>query len=222
MNSFDNIWEEIHSQREWGKYPSEDVIRFIARNYYDKNRNLIRILDLGCGQGANTWYIAREGFNTYAVDGSNSAVNKACRYLEQNDLSAQFIVCDVVHLPYEDNFFDTVVDGAVLYSNKSDNIKRILRESLRILKVGGKGFWTGLFKVGMSGYKTGIQLEPNTFKELTEGPLSGKGIVHFFYKEEIMKLWKEAGFNNIKIDFLERTDYGGKDITSYYIVEAKK
>lgn len=34
MKSFSEEWEKIHSTQEWGRYPSETVIRFIARNYY--------------------------------------------------------------------------------------------------------------------------------------------------------------------------------------------
>lgn len=75
--TFDNIWEEVHNGREWGKYPSEDIIRFIARNYYKKDRKNIKILDIGCGQGANTWYLANEKFNVYGFDGSESAIIKA-------------------------------------------------------------------------------------------------------------------------------------------------
>lgn len=44
--SFDNYWEQVHSRTEWGQYPTEHVIRFIARNYYNKNRKEIRILDI--------------------------------------------------------------------------------------------------------------------------------------------------------------------------------
>ncbi len=49
MKSFDETWEQIHSTQEWGKYPSEIVIRFIARNYYKGNRSETKILDFGCG-----------------------------------------------------------------------------------------------------------------------------------------------------------------------------
>lgn len=51
MKSFDNVWEEIHSTTEWGQYPSEHVIRFVARNYYKKDRANTKILDFGCGGG---------------------------------------------------------------------------------------------------------------------------------------------------------------------------
>ena len=75
--TFDKAWEKVHREREWGKYPSEDIIRFVARNYYRENRTEIKILDIGCGQGANTWYLAKEGFQTYGFYGSESAINKA-------------------------------------------------------------------------------------------------------------------------------------------------
>ncbi|ELB7666084.1 SAM-dependent methyltransferase, partial [Campylobacter upsaliensis] len=40
QGSNEQIWEEIFSKKEWGKYPSESVIRFIARNFYNaKDRN---------------------------------------------------------------------------------------------------------------------------------------------------------------------------------------
>lgn len=76
-SSIDPKWEEIHRNREWGKYPTEYVIRFVARNYYNfPIRQRVKILDYGCGGGSHTWYLAREGFDTYAFDGSQSAIQK--------------------------------------------------------------------------------------------------------------------------------------------------
>ena len=72
----DNIWNEIHETQAWGSYPSEHVIRFFARNYYSKERDKVKILDFGCGGGAHTWYLAREGFDVYAFDGAEAAVKK--------------------------------------------------------------------------------------------------------------------------------------------------
>ena len=51
MKSFSEEWEKTHSTQEWGRYPSETVIRFIARNYYKTEREKIKILDFGCGAG---------------------------------------------------------------------------------------------------------------------------------------------------------------------------
>ncbi len=82
MQAFSQEWEEIHKKQQWGTYPSEQVIRFVARNFYKKEREKVKFLDFGCGAGANTWYLAREGFDVYAFDGSESAINRARFFLE--------------------------------------------------------------------------------------------------------------------------------------------
>lgn len=218
--SFDNTWEEIHKSQEWGKYPSEDIIRFVARNYYNKERKNIKILDFGCGAGANTWYLAREGFDTYAFDGSASAVMKAKLYLAKENLEAHFEVADALDISYENNFFDCIIDSAVVYANTIKNITDMYKKIYDLLVPAGKLFATGLFTPNTAGYGTGILLEKNTFKDLTEGALAGRGTVHFFEKEEILELLDSIGFHNINIDETKRTDRG--KIVEYWIVSAEK
>lgn len=218
--SFDNTWEEIHKSQEWGKYPSEDIIRFVARNYYNKERKNIKILDFGCGAGANTWYLAREGFDTYAFDGSASAVMKAKSYLAKENLEAHFEVADALDISYENNFFDCIIDSAVVYANTIKNITDMYKKIYDLLVPAGKLFATGLFTPNTAGYGTGILLEKNTFKDLTEGALAGRGTVHFFEKEEILELLDSIGFHNINIDVTKRTDRG--KIVEYWIVSAEK
>lgn len=222
MKTFDDIWEDIHNEYTWGKYPSEEIIRFVARNYYNKDRKSTKILDVGCGTGAVTWYLAREKFNAYGFDGSKTAVENAKKRMKEENLNAVIFVSDAAEVPYEDEYFDAVIDSAVIYANTLSGIKTILRECYRLLKKDGKIFSTGLFQVGMTGYNTGEKIEENTFRELTEGSLAHRGTVHFFTKEEIIDLWTDAGFKNIKIDYLTRTDNGGEDEVSYYITQAQK
>lgn len=45
--------------------------------YAVEDRATIKVLEVGCGPGANIWYLAREGFSVYAVEGSASAIEKA-------------------------------------------------------------------------------------------------------------------------------------------------
>lgn len=222
MKTFDNMWEQIHSEVEWGKYPSEEVIRFVARNYYKKDKSTINLLDFGCGSGAVTWYISREGFNAYGFDGSETAVKKAKVRMEEEKTFAELLVADAGDLPYDDEFFDGVIDSAVIYANKIEEISDILKEIYRVLKTNGKIFSTGLFNLDTDGFGTGEDLGNNTYRELTQGCLAHRGTVHFFDLEEIKILWKNVGFKNIKIDRVKRTDNGGEDTVGYFIVEAEK
>lgn len=222
MKTFDEIWEQIHIEQEWGKYPSEEVIRFVARNFYKHDRAKTRILDAGCGTGAISWYLAREGYTVYAFDGSETAIVKAEKRIKDEGLCVKFCVLDAANTKFEDNYFDGIIDSAMIYANRVDNIKMILSECYRVLKPNGKFFSTGLFKTKMTGFGTGQELEKGTYREVTEGALAHRGTVHFFEYEELNELWNSAGFKNIKIDSLERTDNGGLNSVSYYMVSCEK
>ena len=76
--SWDPVWENVFRSQAWGKYPGEDLIRFVARNFYGvPDRSAIRLLEVGCGPGANLWFMAREGFTVYGIDGSQTAIDQA-------------------------------------------------------------------------------------------------------------------------------------------------
>ncbi|UWN33353.1 hypothetical protein AEI09_06520 [Campylobacter jejuni] len=82
------IWENIFSQKEWGKYPSENLIRFIAKNFYNvKDRSKINILELGLGTGANLWFCAKEGFSVSGIEWSKTGVERFKQRLENENLS---------------------------------------------------------------------------------------------------------------------------------------
>ena len=68
------IWNKIFTQKEWGRYPSENLIKFIAKNFYHLKRSEINILEIGCGPGANIWYLSREGFISHGIDISSVAI----------------------------------------------------------------------------------------------------------------------------------------------------
>lgn len=209
--AIDAVWEQIHSTREWGRYPTEAVIRFVARNYYQLDRKNVKILDFGCGQGAHTWYLAREGFDTYAFDGSESAVKRTREYLEKEDVQAEVKVMDGISLDYEDNFFDAVIDSACIGHTTMENIIEMYCGIHRVLKPGGQLFTT-FFSTRTSGYGEGKLIEPGTFCGIKDGPLGGEGVTHFWQEEELKHTLEIAGFSQVKI---EKMMYS----TNAYVVE---
>ena len=100
----------INSQR---KYPNEEICRFIGRNFShlsDNQKENIKILETGCGSGANLWMIAREGFDTYGIDFSAEAINLAQKTLENFNVKAHLFMQDMCDLEFSDDFFDVIVD----------------------------------------------------------------------------------------------------------------
>jgi ubiquinone/menaquinone biosynthesis C-methylase UbiE len=140
--AWDESWEAIFQENEWGKYPPEYVIRFVARNWYRvPDRKVVHLLDLGCGPGACTWYMAREGFSVSSIDGSSTAIKRLEQRLESEGLSAECRVGDFTKtLPWPDNSFDGAIDNASIYANVYEDWRRALKETKRVLKFGGRLF----------------------------------------------------------------------------------
>jgi len=74
----------------------------------------------------------------------------------------------------------------------------------------------------MTGFGKGEKIDSFTYRNIPNGPVANIGTVHFFDKNEINQLWKEAQFKDICIDSLERTDRGEKLKINYFITEAVK
>jgi len=107
-------------------------------------------------------------------------------------------------LPWEDQYFDVVVDIFALYANTLPVIYSTLAEIARVLKPDGV-FYTKLWGPNTTGYGSGHEIEPNTFDAITSGPGSGMGVIHFFDREEIDRLFG-ALFTPIAIDMISRSD----------------
>ncbi len=220
---WDKVWDDIFTSHEWGKYPCEQVVRFMARNYYDcVDRKDVKVLEIGSGTGVILWYLSREGFSVYGIDGSKVGVERSEEWLKNEDLEAEIKIGDAMNLPYEDNFFDCVIDNECLCSNTYKDTKIIIKEVVRVLKFEGK-FFSKTFMTGTTGSETGEKLvgEDNTFIEVKEGVFKYReGVKRFTSEKEIKDLY--GCFNIETIDYLARSNNNREDIMKEWIIICKK
>jgi len=115
------------------KYVYSDVVSLVNRYAGDKKR----VLEIGCGTGNNLIFFAENGFKTYGIDLDRDAISYAKKLLEGKNLKAELKIGDAKNLPYKNNSFDLILDRACLQHNKIEDIKIIIKQIERILKVGG-------------------------------------------------------------------------------------
>lgn len=216
----DPVWDRIFATQEWGKYPPEHVVRFVARNFYQAaDRAKVRLLDLGSGPGANSWFMAREGFEVAAIDGAPTAIKRLEARLASEGLKADARVGNFVRLPWPDDSFDGIVDNAALCCNPLADARKVITEVLRVLKPGGL-FCSANFTDRSWGYGVGRRAEAHGFNDITEGPLQGKGFALFLGRAEIDELYAE--FADVAVDRLAYTVERGAHQIELWIVVARK
>ena len=220
--NWDPAWEQVFRTRDWGRYPPEELIRFVARHFYSApDRGQIKILEIGCGTGANIWYLAREGFDAYGIDGSSTAIAKATRRLDEEGLKTHLQVGDIAALDdvFPTHRFDAVIDVGCLSCNGLGTVKSVLGQALAMLKPQGRLF-AMLIAAGSCGDGSGREVEPGTFIDIQEGPLSGIGRVHFFTLEEVQQLLQP--FSGVQIECSSRSLNDRQQWDKLWVVEGVK
>ena len=158
-----------------------------------KSKDVKDILDLGCGFGWNSVFLAREGFNIWAGDICKEYIDilrdKANKMNLKNINCKEF---DMKAIPYEDNSFDAVICTSALDHGTFREINMIIDEIHRVLKPNGI-LITDLLSVEDQSFGIGKMIEANTF---VGGRKGEEGIPHHYTDEneiiELFKLFKEV------------------------------
>lgn len=74
-----------------------------------------RVLDVGCGTGENSLYLASRGLSVLGIDAAPAAVERARSKAAERGLTAEFSVADAFDLGALGRHFDTVLDSAFLH-----------------------------------------------------------------------------------------------------------
>jgi SAM-dependent methyltransferase len=147
------------------------------------SNDVSRILDLGCGTGRHSIFLAKRGFKVFGFDQSDKAIMRAKELLEKEKLGANLKVWNMTDFPYpyEDEFFSAVISTKVIHHTTKENINKIACEISRITKDGGYLFLE---------VPTGEKLKNVwTYESVEKGTVvfcegDEKGILHHYFTEE--------------------------------------
>ena len=192
----------------------------MARNFFSvPERGSVRVLELGCGPGANLWFLSREGFDTHGIDGSATAIARAEGRLTAEGVTARLEVGDILSLEsvYRGLSFDAIVDIGCLQHNRMVYVEEILDQVSLLLVPNGRVFAMMIAR-GSYGDGTGTEVEPGTFTSVTEGPAQGVGLCHFFSLEEMEALFSR--FRDAHIECSARSLNGRRHWVKHWVVDA--
>ena len=95
----------------WGKQPSS-IARILFQRYPPQEDQTL--LDIGCGEGRDSVFFARNGYRVTGFDSSTEGVRKSIALAEEQRLSVVFFQADINECRLQD-FYDVVFASGALH-----------------------------------------------------------------------------------------------------------
>ena len=197
-----NPKKKTEQQAHWGGVFSRESA-FFGRNPSEfgqasldifQRKGVRSILELGCGQGRDTFLFAQSGIHVTALDYSEPAVAEITEKANSLGLSPRLrsLVHDVREpLPYHDESFDACFSHMLLCMELStDEIAYVLQEVHRVLVPGGLAVYSVRSTVDKH-FRSGTHLGEDIYE-------IGGFVIHFFSREKIKKLARGYDILNIE------------------------
>ena len=165
-----------------GKFEKSLLDKFINLIPTSKETT-IRVLDIGCGYGKDTFYLSlQRGITAVGLDYSAGMLAEAHKAFPEID----FVRMDMRSLLFPDNYFGGVWANGCIYHIPKKDIKPVLAEVRRVLKP--SGVFSFNFKLG-----SGERMEQNPKS------YGGKPRFYSYYEtEEMNGLISESGLMMIE------------------------
>jgi len=212
-------WERVYQEK--GDLKFRVLTKIVRASKVFKTRGYERILDLGCGTGKHSIYLARKGFHVHATDMSLTGIRIARQKAESLGLNnISFKQHDMRSIPFPDNFFDAVVCTWAIYHGTLAQIQKTISEIYRVLRSNGTVI-TDFLSVATESYGLGQEIEKETFIGAKE---SEEDVPHHYTtRQEIIRLFSEFRQPNVRLS----TKYyigekGEKHVSKRYNVRAIK
>ena len=100
-----------------------------------------RVLDAGCGEGRNLYYLLRQGRECFGIDRTPAAIDDIralAAAIAPNLPASNFVAGEIASMPWPDASMDAVICSAVLHFARDEaHFDRMVHEMWRVLRPGG-------------------------------------------------------------------------------------
>ena len=147
--SDDKVFRELRAAGKacWDEQadPQASFEKFVMRPFLDESvggmgRSPVGLsaLEIGCGSGPISCYLAARGFAVRGIDVSPTALEMARENAAERGICAQFDSADICHMPDQPDGYDLIVDGHCLhYFIFEEDRRSALSVIRRLLKPNG-------------------------------------------------------------------------------------
>ncbi len=207
-------WSKV-SEDYWNKVSDE----FLPVALRWKEMGKKTALDVGCGRGRHSLFLAELGFNVTAQDISPQGIEQLEKEAKKRKLDGKIktVVCDMLEMPFGKNSFDCVVGFHSIFHTDFAGLKKVISNMTAALKKGGRLYITLNSKDNPSFH------DPNNtvVDDYTIIRNSGieQGVPHTFVEyDDITKLLTK--YKIIKIQQIH--NYFDGFVSAHFFVEAEK
>jgi SAM-dependent methyltransferase len=186
--------------------PQNDVKRFLKFLKKEEKIDIegLNVLDLGCGTGRNSNYLAEIGAHVTGLEISRTAIDLAQTRAKELGVNVDYKIQNIgASYPFTDKSFDLLLD--VTSSNSLNEHEReiYLKETNRVLKPEGYFFVRALCKDGDSNVKNLLKISPgkeydtyiNKEMDLVERVFNKEDFIATYSKYfSIVTLEKKSGY----------------------------
>lgn len=139
MSSSYNKWDLIYRKNplntlgwELGR-PRPILVQLIQKGLISKGK----ALDLCCGAGTNSIYLAKKGFQVTATDISSLALQYACEKIKKENLMIDLIRSSFVNLSFCSEIFDLIFDMGCFHHVEIDDRISFIEGVSQVIKNNG-------------------------------------------------------------------------------------
>ena len=188
--TFSSEWDERYrSNTHMSIWPWSDLVSYVIR-YAKPTGKQTRVLELGCGAGANIPFFLEQGFKYYGIEGSNTIINKLKRKFPK--IKNNLIADDFTKQIQFKEKFDLVVDRAALTHNNTDGIKNCLELVYDKMKKNSMYIGIDWFSTKHHDYSNFVKkLDTYSRTGYSNGSFVNVGTVNFTNKPQLLKLFKK-------------------------------
>ena len=191
-------WDIIYlKNKHLSIWPWSDVVSYVSRYCIPRIR-FNKILELGCGAGANIPFFLKNGYKYFGIDGSNTIIKSLKK--KYSNISNNFLCNDFTIEISINKTFDIVLDRGAITCNDTISIKRTLHLIKKKLRPDGVFIGIDWMTKNHTSSLKGIKVDNYTRANIRSGVFSNQGTTHFFTRKHLSKLLKDSGF---KLKILE-------------------